>query len=475
MVNPDKAAAGALGPRALPIFAQVIGLLTTVLASAILISVIVVLSSPAPPQARHSPGAIAAILSGSATAAERAEFSLSHMTQGPADNVLDPEERELRDAVAKLMQVPAEDVRAVLRSGGPLGQVPGGAGTGEVRPPPRSLNPFRTPGETEQFSVSLRQQDGTWLTVSGRDDLLLDPWQRRALLWFLGTAVVVALLGYGFAKRIAAPIIRFSAAAERLGRDPNAPALELGGPAEIVAAANALNEMQERLRRYVDDRTAMIAAIAHDLRTPLTRLRFRLETAPEPMRAKAVADIEEMEAMVGATLDFVRDATRPGARHRLELRSLLESIADNMADTGEDVVVEPGAGAIVVGDPAALRRLFANLLDNAVRYGDRARVSIAVSGGEAIVTVDDNGPGLQRGELEQAFEPFYRSERSRNRATGGVGLGLAVVRSIAHLHGGQVDLANLPAGGLRATTRLPLSGADNASSSAQGDAGLPNA
>jgi len=463
MMNPDKAAA--LQPRALPIFAQVIGLLTTVLALAILISVIVVLSSPAPPKAHHSPGPIAAILSGSATASERAEFTLGRMTDAPRDSVVDPEERELRDAIAKLMQVPTEDVRAVLRSG-PPGQAQGGAKVGASRPPPRRIIPFRGPAGTEQFSASLRQQDGTWLTVRAHDDLLLDPWQRRALLWFLGTAVVVALLGYGFAKRIAAPIVHFSAAAERLGRDPNAPGLELEGPAEIVAAANALNEMQERLRRYVDDRTAMIAAIAHDLRTPLTRLRFRLEAAPEPMRAKAVADIEEMEAMVGATLDFVRDATRAGARHRLELRSLLESIADNMADTGHDVIVEPGPGAIVVGDPVALRRLFANLLDNAVRYGDRARVSIAVSEGEAIVTVDDDGPGLQGAELEQAFEPFYRSERSRNRETGGAGLGLAVVRSIAHLHGGQVDLANLPAGGLRATTRLPLSSADKASSSA---------
>jgi len=466
MVKLNKAAAGAFEPRALPIFAQVIGLLTTVLALAILISVIVVLSSPAPPQSRQSPGAIAAILSGSATASEQAEFSLDRIAEGPTDNFLDPEERELRDAIAKLMRVPAEDVRAVLRSGGPARQGQGGATIGDVRPPPPNLNPFRNPRKTEHFSVSLRQQDGTWLTVSGRDDLLLDPWQRRALLWFLGTAVVVALLGYGFAKRIAAPIIHFSAAAERLGRDPNAPALELQGPAEIVAAANALNEMQERLRRYVDDRTAMIAAITHDLRTPLTRLRFRLEAAPEPMRAKAVADIEEMEAMVGATLEFVRDATRPGARHRLELRSLLESIADNMADTGHDVIVEPGTGVIVVGDPVALRRLFANLLDNAVRYGDRARVSIAVSDGEAIVSIDDDGPGMPGAELEQAFEPFYRSERSRNRETGGVGLGLAVVRSIAHLHGGQVDLTNLPAGGLRATTRLPLSGADNPSSSA---------
>lgn len=160
--------------------------------------------------------------------------------------------------------------------------------------------------------------------------------------------------------------------------------------------------------------------------------------------------------MVAATLTFVRDATRPGIRERLELRSLLESIADNMSDTGHAVAVMPGEPIILSGNPIALRSMFANLLDNAVKYGARAHVIAQVDSGRAVVAIDDEGPGLAETELAQVFEPFYRAERSRNRDTGGTGLGLAVVRSIAHLHGGEVYLKNRTEGGLRAIVRLPL-------------------
>ena len=259
-----------------------------------------------------------------------------------------------------------------------------------------------------------------------------------------------------FARGLAAPFALFAGAAERLGRDPTTPPLDMRGSPEIERAAAAFNEMQRRLRRYVEDRTGMIAAIAHDLRTPLTRLRFRVEAAPEALRPKMNADIEEMEAMIAAVMAFVRDASRAGERRPVELQALVAHVAGEMADTGLAVSVAPGSEAVVDGDALALRRLTGNLLDNAVKFGVRARARVYALDGAAVLEVDDEGPGVPEAEREGLFEPFRRAEPSRSRQTGGVGLGLAVVRTIARAHGGDAELENLPQGGLRARARLPL-------------------
>ncbi|MBA3811383.1 MAG: two-component sensor histidine kinase, partial [Caulobacteraceae bacterium] len=243
---------------------------------------------------------------------------------------------------------------------------------------------------------------------------------------------------------------------QRLGRDPGAPPLDIRGPAEVAAAVSAFNEMQERLRRYVEYRTTMIGAIAHDLRTPLTRLRFRIEAVPEDLRGKLAADIDQMEAMVAATLDFVRHAARPRKRQRLELASLVETVMDEATETGADAVVERADRAVIDGDPLALKRLVVNLVDNAVKFGSLARGRVFAQDGMAIVEIDDDGPGIAPEEVERAFEPFHRLEASRSRDTGGIGLGLAVVRAIARGHGGDVVLGALPGGGLRARVSLPL-------------------
>jgi signal transduction histidine kinase len=214
--------------------------------------------------------------------------------------------------------------------------------------------------------------------------------------------------------------------------------------------------MQQRLQRYVEDRTAMVGAIAHDLRTPLTRLRFRIESLPEEQRAKYAADLDQMEEMITATLAFVRDATRPGERTPLELSSLVESLCDEMAETGARTEVEPGEKVVLEGDPMALRRLIANLLENAVKFGGRARARVFRDAGHAVVEIDDDGPGIPPQDAEKVFEPFYRREPSRSRQTGGIGLGLAVVRTIARGHGGDVSLINRTGGGLTARVELPL-------------------
>lgn len=306
------------------------------------------------------------------------------------------------------------------------------------------------------FEVAVRQADGSWRSVRPQPGFGLNPWQQRIALWFILSALAMAPITYIFARRLASPISLFAAAAERLGRDPGAPPLTLQGSSEIGVAVRAFNDMQERLRRYVDDRTAMVAAIAHDLRTPLTRLRFRIEGAPEEARAKMAADIDQMEEMISATLAFVRDTNRPADRTPLELSSLLESLCDEMAETGAETQVALGEKLVVEGDPMSLRRLFANLLDNAVKFGGAARVRVFRDTAHAVVEIDDDGPGVPAAEADRVFDPFYRREPSRNRQTGGIGLGLAVVRSIARSHGGDVELINREGGGLTARVELPL-------------------
>ncbi|HEY8617637.1 ATP-binding protein [Phenylobacterium sp.] len=309
----------------------------------------------------------------------------------------------------------------------------------------------------DPFQVAIAQDDGRWAVVRPVRGFGLSPWQQRIALWFVLSALAMAPVAYVFARRLSAPIRLFADAAERLGRDPQAPPLAVRGSAEIAVAARAFNDMQERLRRYVDDRTAMVGAIAHDLRTPLTRLRFRIETLPDDeQKAKISADIDQMEAMVSAALTFVRDTTRPGERTPLELSSLLESLCDEMAETGATTEVEFGEKVVLEGDPMALRRLFSNLLENAVKFGGRARARVFREGANAVVEIDDDGPGIPAAEQERVFEPFYRREPSRSRQTGGIGLGLAVVRSIARGHGGDVALANRAGGGLTARVSLPV-------------------
>jgi two-component system OmpR family sensor kinase len=306
------------------------------------------------------------------------------------------------------------------------------------------------------FDVGIRQPDGRWAVVRPQPKFGPDAWQQRIALWFVLSAIAMAPVAYVFARRLSAPIRLFAAAAERLGRDPRAEPLVLKGPSEIRVAVRAFNDMQERLRRYVEDRTAMVGAIAHDLRTPLTRLRFRIEGLPEEQRAKMSNDIDQMEEMISAALTFVRDASRPGERTPLELSSLLESLCDEMAETGASTEVESGEKVVLDGDPMALRRLFTNLLENAVKFGGRARTRVFREASNAVVEIEDDGPGIPPADREKVFEPFYRREPSRSRQTGGIGLGLAVVRSIARGHGGDVLLVNRVGGGLTARVQLPL-------------------
>ncbi len=305
------------------------------------------------------------------------------------------------------------------------------------------------------FLAAAQRPSGVWATVRPTSPSPFDQWQGRLLLWLAGSALVIAPAGYFFAGRITAPLAQFAQAARRLGSDPRSSPAQLEGPAEVGLAADAFNDMQARIQRYIADRTTMFTAISHDLRTPLARMRFKLERAP-PETAHALAgDIEQMEQMIASVLTFMREGQSAGPRHRLDLQSLLEVVVDETVHGGGEATIQDGPALTVFGDVEALKRLFTNLIGNAVAYGARAAVMLRREGDEARVEIRDQGPGLPQTELERVFEPFYRADRARNLNAGGMGLGLAISRSIALEHGGNVHL-EAAAPGLKAIVRLPL-------------------
>jgi len=307
------------------------------------------------------------------------------------------------------------------------------------------------------FQAASQMADGRWLTVSTPQEPFPNPWQVRVLLWLAACLAVIGLAGFLFSRRITAPIRAFAEAAEHLGRDPRQGGLPLSGSAEIGKAAAAFNRMQERLKRYVDDRTAMVAAISHDLRTPLARIRFKVEDAPEAVKGPVIRDIERMEHMINAVLAFIRDASEPSHRERLDLRSVLEVAADDAAAMGDDVPVSGEDRPIIVdGDPNALVRVFGNLIENALKYGKSAEARVFQADDHAVVEVVDTGPGLPASEMERVFQPFYRVDPARTLNDDGVGLGLAVARSIVRGHGGDVVLRPNSPSGLIARVSLPL-------------------
>ncbi|MGQ9370918.1 ATP-binding protein [Azospirillum sp. ST 5-10] len=323
---------------------------------------------------------------------------------------------------------------------------------GPPLPPPRD-----EPHWTGNARLSVQLKDGSWLTFVSGDPSEATFRVIRFGLWMAGIVAMIVVLSLLAARRLTAPLARFAAAAERLGVDAEAPPLEESGPQELRAATRAFNRMQERLRRFVDDRTQMLAAISHDLRTPLTRLRLRAELVEDPeMQRRMLSDLDEMQAMIAATLAFAREDAKREPRGPLDLADLLQSLVEDRGDAGHAATYEGPAHATAEGRPVALRRAFANLLDNAIAYGGGVRVRLERADGHARVLVDDDGPGIPEEEFEKVFAPFYRLERSRSRDTGGVGLGLSTARTIVRGHGGDVTLANRPEGGLRVTVVLPL-------------------
>jgi signal transduction histidine kinase len=273
---------------------------------------------------------------------------------------------------------------------------------------------------------------------------------------FLVSLVFVAILiAFWTARRLARPIREFAGAAERLGVDLTAPPLAVRGPQELRTTIQAFNRMQDRLQRFLEDRTQMLAAISHDLRAPLARLRLRAElVAKGQQQRKMFDDLDVMNAMIDSTLAFARDESRQEPRRLVDIGVLVGDVCEDTAEAGGKVGYAGSRGVDVPCRPTLIRRAVANLIDNAVKYGCAARVSIARDSDRIMIVVDDDGPGIPPEEQEKVFAPFYRLA-ARDPGKAGVGLGLSVARTIAREHGGDISLRNREGGGLTVRIELP--------------------
>jgi signal transduction histidine kinase len=306
------------------------------------------------------------------------------------------------------------------------------------------------------YALAIALSDGSWVQfIAPERSWGLKPWLRNLMIAFF--VLVSSVLVAAFAsRRLARPMERFARAAQRFGADVQAPPMVPEGPREFRAAIHAFNDMQDRVQRYVADRTDMLAAISHDLRAPLTRMRLRGEfIEDDEQQRKLFRDVDEMRAMVDASLGFFREDGQHEEPTRFNLTELVHTVLDDVRDAQGDASFTGDAAVIYVGRPLAFRRAIANVLDNAVKYGRRAHVSLRTMGHEIHLVVDDEGPGIAAALHETVFRPFYRIEPSRNRRTGGVGLGLGIARSTMRAHGGDIVLGNREPHGLRVTMLLP--------------------
>ncbi len=312
------------------------------------------------------------------------------------------------------------------------------------------------PPHWRRMVVAVRLTDQRWLTLT-----LGLPEPPPPIAWpFVGAmaamAAIVVLASLWAVRRVTAPLGVVTRAARRFGRDVNAPPIEATGSREMREAAQAFNEMQSRLQATLRNRTTMLAALSHDLRTPLTLLRLRIESLAESEeRTRMLASIDTLEAMVSATLGYARDTMSAEPWRPTDIGALVQSLVDDLEDAGMAVALTASEPVVLTCQATSLRRAISNLVENAVTYGTRARVAVTGSPTEIRITIDDDGPGIPPEDMARVFEPFFRLEPSRNRASGGTGLGLAIARAVAEAHGGRVSLVNRPEGGLRATLVLP--------------------
>lgn len=307
----------------------------------------------------------------------------------------------------------------------------------------------------QQVEVHGRLPDGTTLTLEARPSL--GRLFTTEFVAYVGGVVGVALIGSIWAITLAtSPLRRLSMAADRFGTDVNAPPLAERGPREVRQAAAAFNRMQRRLRQFIQDRTRMLAAMSHDLRTPLTRLRLRAEMMDDAeQREKMLSDLMEMEQMVGASLAFARqeNVDEPAERH--DLADLVEAVAADAVEIGQSVALRSIASVPVLMRAGALKRAIVNVVDNAICYAGAADISLEREGEDAVLRVIDTGPGIPEAERENVVRPFYRCEGSRSRDTGGIGLGLSIASDAVSAHGGRMTLLDTPGGGLTVEIRLP--------------------
>ncbi len=310
-------------------------------------------------------------------------------------------------------------------------------------------------GRSGKFLVSVQFNDGQWLNFA--TPVTPDPpvLTSENMPLYGGAALAIIVLALWAISQLTRPYAALARAVKAIGDDLNRPPLAETGSGEVRATARAVNWMQRKLQDYVAEREHLAAALAHDLRTPVTRLRLRFELSRRKDAASLIADLAEIEAIIQSVIDFASHERRDEPEERIDLVSLVESVCDDFPQAHIDPV-SVQSRIICSGRPVALKRCLANLLDNAIKYGKRATVAMTVGAETVDVDIEDEGQGIPEGEIENVFTPFHRVEASRNRNTGGIGLGLAIARSIARAHAGDVRIHNRPGSGMRVTLSLPL-------------------
>lgn len=306
-----------------------------------------------------------------------------------------------------------------------------------------------------EMQLSIALADGQWLNVGTRFERPPLQWPGASIVSFGITAAIILVSACWFLlTRLTGPLLRVSRAADRLGKGEAVDPLPLIGPSEVRGLTQAFNRMQARLTRFVADRTRLLAALGHDLRSPLTAMRVRAEMVDEDeTRESLVASIEEMQEMVDATLAFARGMASSEVYETVDLKTYLKQLQADMID---GFTLDTANSISVRLRPQSVRRALRNIIENAQRYGGGAEVTFVHDAEYVQIRVSDNGPGVPEAELEQVFEPFFRLEKSRSRETGGTGLGLSIARTIVRAHGGDIALTNRTEGGLLVTVTLPL-------------------
>jgi signal transduction histidine kinase len=320
----------------------------------------------------------------------------------------------------------------------------------------RSGPPGRTgPMGMRVFDVTVDLPDGERITFRTSAPQPGPPLPRQIFLQLSVLTLVLAGVLYVMTRSITKPLSALALAADQIGRGALVVPLPEQGASELRDATRAFNTMQDRLRRYLDSRTRVLAAMSHDLRTPLTRLRLRAESIDDDaLRERFNADLDDMTEMVRGALNMFRDLNDTEATVAVDINELLNTLQQEFAELHASVTISGRADRPLPAKPNALKRCLTNLLRNAVDYGVRAHVDVC-DGPQLTIRIRDEGPGIPAESLEQVFEPFYRIESSRNRDTGGTGLGLSIARDIAQAHGGTIQLTNLPERGLEAMLKLP--------------------
>ena len=430
-----------------------------------LVGLAILLAFPSPAPSPMAPRQVVAAI-GDPVAAERIGLSREARDAAPFAGTTEGAAGLVARTLAQLM--PGRAIRVRLSAdGGRAGQRRGAAtprivSMTTIAVPPGAALRFRPSAGSSAiladmpfpaFEAAVSAGGGRWIVVGPPEPFW--SWSRRVIAAFAAGLALMIPLAWASARRLTRPLERLADASELLGRNPRAPPLPVDGPAEVRAAASAFNGMQARLAHHIDQRTEMMAAIAHDLRTPLTSLRLRAEVAPLRERTRMVDDIVRMEAMTADLLAFARGESGAAAMVPVDIAALAAESVRDAVERGGSAALGKAAPAVALGDPVALRRALDNVLANGIGYGGAATVEVGGTADGVMLVVHDRGPGIPESELERVLEPFVRLEGSRSRHTGGTGLGLPIAARILAAHGGRIELSNRAGGGLAAALILP--------------------